>query len=297
MMSAALNPPLRKTQGRGTHNFGTGDAGTVHNRRGAYSVQHYKWRGRQLSDVDSSVGAGRSRRCESRALIMEGRRFSICKFFENTTVAAVRSTLAALEAGIHSWSATDPNFRYATQLASQWQGPSGSQRLSVLVKTTEGQYRWYVRVLCTRVPHLAAAVEYSDTETYDVKRLPSIDLAEFLLRNGTVDVVFPEPGGTSRGFTAPMYIRYKLRMIPGGRELLDTPVGAGARPWSGQLLQTAREVFTNAERQRSIISTSSSEVRRFLKDCDQMLLKEARSEAFSGVARMSISPDLWFNVD
>ena len=127
--------------------------------------------------------------------------------------------------------------------------------------------------------------------------LPSIELAEFLLRSETVDVVFPEPGGTSRGFTAPMYMRCKLRMIPGGRELLETPVGAGARAWSGQLLKTAQDVFANAERKSSIISTSSSEVRKFLKDCDQMLLKEAQSEAFSGVARMSISPDLWFNVD
>jgi hypothetical protein len=227
----------------------------------------------------------------------EGRRFSIWKFFEATTAAAIRSTLEALEAGIRSWSATDPRFRYATQLASQWEGPFGPQRLRALVKTTEGQYRWYVRVLCTRVPHLVVAVEYSDAETYDIKHLPSTDLAEFLLRDRAVDMVFPDPGGSSRGFTAPMYIRYKLRMIPGGRELLETPVGAGARAWSGQLFQTARGVFTNAQRERSSISTNSSDVRRFLQDCDQLLLKEARSEAFSGITRMSISPDLWFNVD
>jgi hypothetical protein len=228
---------------------------------------------------------------------VEGRRFSIWKFFEDTTAASIRSALEALEAHIRSWSATDPKFRYATQLASQWQGPSGSQRLRALVKTTQGQYRWYVRVLCTRVPHLSAAVEYSDAETYNVMRLPSVDLAEFLLRERAADLVFPDPGGTSQGFTAPMYIRYKLRLVPGGRELLETPVGAGARAWSGQLLQTARYVFANAGRERSIISTSSGDVRRFLKGCDQMLLKEARSEAFSGVARMSISADLWFNVD
>ncbi len=225
----------------------------------------------------------------------EGRRFGIWKFFKDTNTATIRLALETLEAEVHSWNATDPKFRFATQLASQFGGQFGSQRLRMLVKTTAGEERWFVRVLCTRIPHLTAAVEYTDAETRNVRYFPSTGLAEFLLQKQTVEIVAPEPGKTSRGFTAQMYVRYKLRTIPGGRELLETPVGTGAKALAGQLFEAAQEVFKNGGIEKSSISTRPRDIRRFLESCDRLLLREAERTIVDGVARMTISPDVWFD--